>query len=66
MQREEIDDELKKVSFDYFYWYSRFEFALKENHFLKDEQAGAKAEANWEKFRERHSGVTMFQMRHVG
>jgi hypothetical protein len=52
MQREEIDDELKNVSFDYFYWYSRFEFALKEHHFLKNEQAGANAEVNWKKFQE--------------
>lgn len=56
MQREEIGAELKDVAFDYFYWYSRFEFALKEHHFLKDEQAGAKAEASWKKFQEKHSG----------
>jgi hypothetical protein len=54
MQRDEIDDELKDASFDYFYWYSRFEFALKENRYLKEHQAGAKAEPNWKAFREKH------------
>jgi len=51
---DEIDDELREISFDYFYWFSRFEFALKENNYLKDKTAGAKAEPNWEEFRERY------------
>lgn len=51
MRRDEIGDQLKDVSFDFFYWFSRFEFALKENNFLKDHRAGAKAEPGWEEFR---------------
>ena len=50
MRREEIDNELKDASFEYFYWFSRFEFALKENKCLKDHTQGAKAEPSWEEF----------------
>lgn len=54
MERDKIDSELKDTSFDYFYWHSRFEFALKENKYLKKHQRGAKAEPSWEKFQEKH------------
>ncbi|MCE9684008.1 hypothetical protein [Halomonas alkalisoli] len=50
MQREQVDKELKDSSFEFFYWFSRFEFALKENGFLKDHLPGAKAEPSWEDF----------------
>lgn len=53
MRLKEIDDDLKKISFEFFYWFSRFEFALKENNFLKDKNVGTKAEPNWEEFREK-------------
>ena len=53
MRLEEIDNDLKKISFEFFYWFSRFEFALKENNFLKDKNVDAKAEPNWEEFREK-------------
>ncbi len=53
MQREKIGKELEKVSFDFFYRFSRFEFALKENRYLKNEKVGKKAEASWEKFAKR-------------
>lgn len=59
MRLEEIDDDLKKISFEFFYWFSRFEFALKENNFLKDKNVGSKAEPNWEEFRE------MFKNRYI-
>ena len=55
MRREEIDIELKDATFEYFFWFSRFEFALKENKYLKDHTQGAKAEPSWEQFREKHS-----------
>ncbi len=48
---DKIDDDLKDISFKFFYWFSRFEFALKENDYLKDNTVGAKAEPNWEKFK---------------
>jgi hypothetical protein len=54
MRRDEIDNELKDASFDYFYWFSRFEFSLKENKYLKDHRAGVKAEPSWEEFRKKH------------
>ena len=54
MQKDEIDIELQNTAFDYFYWFSRFEFALKENRYLKNHQAGAKAEPDWETFIKRY------------
>ena len=54
MRKDEIDHELKDVSFDYFYWFSRFEFALKEKGYLKNHNVGAKAEPSWVEFRERY------------
>lgn len=54
MRYDELSEELKIASFEFFYWFSRFEFVLKENGFLKSEESGAKAEPSWEKFRERY------------
>jgi len=56
MQKADIDSELKECAFEYFYWFSRFEFALKENKYLKDKRAGAGAKSNWEEFRLKHQG----------
>jgi hypothetical protein len=56
MRQEEISDELKSASFEYFYWFSRFEFLLKENGFLKLEEVGAKAEPSWDSFRGKYKG----------
>jgi hypothetical protein len=50
MQREKIDTELSSLAFDFFFWYSRFEFALKEHKYLKSYTVGAKAEAGWDEF----------------
>jgi hypothetical protein len=56
MQRDEIDTELSSLAFEFFFWYSRFEFALKERKYLKSYTVGAKAEAGWDKFvKEWHS-----------
>ena len=55
MRREDIDAQLKDASFEFFYWFSRFEFALKGNNCLKDHEPGAKAEPSWEEFQEKHS-----------
>ena len=52
MRREEISKELESASFEYFYWFSRFEFALKKNKLLKRMDPGAKAEPSWEAFKE--------------
>ncbi len=56
MRREAIDHELKDLSFELFYWFSRFEFALKENRYLKSEENGSKAEPDWGKFVEDNHG----------
>lgn len=53
MRHDEISEELKESSFEYFYWFSRFEFVLKENGFLKSEDQGAKAEPSWGKFKDK-------------
>lgn len=54
MRREEIDQDLRNLAFDFFYWFSRFEFALKEKRFLKSETTGARAEPDWDKFVKAH------------
>lgn len=45
-----MPQELTTVAYDFFFWFSRFEFALKENHFLKSRVVGAPAEPGWHKF----------------
>jgi hypothetical protein len=50
MRREDIAGVLSNRAFEFFYWYSRFEFALKENRYLKTHLVGAKAEPGWDEF----------------
>lgn len=50
MSKPEISDELSQLAFEFFYWFSRFEFCLKENGFLKSEKAGDRAEPGWNGF----------------
>lgn len=50
MRREEIDSQLSALAFDFFYWFSRFEFALKENGYLKSHEPGQRAEPGWGDF----------------
>lgn len=50
MRKEEINNELTSLAFDFFYWFSRFEFALKENRVLKKDEAGCNSEPGWDKF----------------
>ncbi|WLB84511.1 hypothetical protein [Bradyrhizobium elkanii] len=57
MRREDIDQDLRNLAFDFFYWFSRFEFALKEKRFLKDNTVGARAEPDWDKFVKAHRGA---------
>lgn len=54
MRHDDIPDDLKRLAFDFFYWFSRFEFALKEARCLKSTEEGAKAEVNWDRFIEKH------------
>jgi len=53
MRHEEVNQELRSVVFDYFYWFSRFEFALKENGYLKKGPRSI-AQADWVKFIDLH------------
>jgi hypothetical protein len=50
MRHEEISRELRDLAFDFFYWFSRFEFALKAAPYLEDDKVGARAMPGWEKF----------------
>jgi hypothetical protein len=57
MHQTQITNDLKNVSFEFFYWFSRFEFALKENGYLKDTSVGAKAEPSWKAFVDKWSAT---------
>ena len=50
MRHDDIPDDLKRLAFDFFYWFSRFEFALKNARYLRSTEEGAKAEVNWDEF----------------
>lgn len=50
MQREAVTSNLTIEAFNFFFWFSRFEFALKENGYLKSHEAGANAEPGWDEF----------------
>src|SRR6266404_7853050 len=50
MCRDRVTDHLSRVAFDFFYCFSRFEFALKENGYLRDMTVGAPAEPGWGDF----------------
>lgn len=50
MRREEIYSELSERAFEFFYWFSRFEAALKENKMLRSARPGDAAQADWSQF----------------
>jgi len=56
MRREEIAENLSALAFDFFFCFSRFEFALKENAYLRNHTVGAIAEPGWEEFVEKWHG----------
>lgn len=53
VRRNEINDDLKELAFDFLYFFARFEFALKANGYLKKPGSGQPAEAGWKLFIER-------------
>lgn len=57
MRKDEISENLKERAFDFFYWFSRFEYALKENQFLQHCGVGDNAEPGWDVFVERYAGA---------
>lgn len=50
MRHDEISDELRPLVYEFFFWFSRFEYALKEARFLKYPNVGDRAEPGWNKF----------------
>lgn len=50
MRKEEISSDLSAHAFEFFYCFSRFEFSLKENEYLKCEKPGSNAEPGWKKY----------------
>lgn len=57
MRRDEINNELKNLAFEFFYSFSRFEFTLKENKLLKSIQPGKNAEPGWVAFSSKYKRV---------
>lgn len=50
MQLEETTQAVTKSACDFFYFFSRFEFALKANGYLKSRRPGNRAEPDWNMF----------------
>ncbi|WP_286799236.1 hypothetical protein [Pandoraea sp. 64-18] len=63
IHRDDIDDVMKNLAFDFFYRFSRFEFALKENGKVKAGRRGV-AEPDWTAFIEEHE--TTYQLSERG
>ncbi|MCI1015308.1 hypothetical protein HWE04_15730 [Herbaspirillum sp. C7C2] len=49
MKKDSIDAELKEIAFNFFWSFTRVEFALKENHFVKPGRYG-EAQPDWDAF----------------
>jgi hypothetical protein len=50
MQRGAVDGNLSQLAFEFFFAFSRFEFALKENQYLKTHAPGMRAEPGWSEY----------------
>lgn len=50
MRHDEIPNDLRPLVYDFFFWFSRFEYALKEARILKNPESGANAEPGWTRF----------------
>lgn len=57
MRLDQIDRQLRFLAFDFFYWFSRFEYVLKARGFLKSRVIGATAEPNWDIFVWKYRGA---------
>ena len=57
MQYETASGALTHKAFEFFFWFSRFEAALKESGFLKSDTEGDIAEPSWEKFVEAYAAI---------
>ena len=56
MKRNDVTPELQAAAFEFLFWFSRFEYALKKNGYLKSTDTGKKAEPNWDGFVKRNRG----------
>ena len=50
MRKADVAPDLSSIAFNFFFWFSRFECALKEGGYLKSHVVGSKAEPGWEEF----------------
>lgn len=50
MQINNISQDIRELAFEFLYWFSRLEFALKERGYLMDRKPGAKAKVDWQCF----------------
>ncbi|MFD2430372.1 hypothetical protein ACFSUK_24345 [Sphingobium scionense] len=56
MRYEEVGDDLRPLIYDFFFWFSRFESALKEANWLVAHDIGAPALPGWKDFVAAHEG----------
>lgn len=56
MRYEEVRDDLRPLIYDFFFWFSRFEYALKEANWLVSHDIGAPARPGWKDFITAHEG----------
>ncbi|PWJ83729.1 hypothetical protein C7441_108123 [Pseudaminobacter salicylatoxidans] len=56
MRHEEVEEDLWPLICDFFFWFSRFESALKENNWLQSKTVNATALADWKGFVEAYGG----------
>lgn len=57
MRHDEVKADLQQLAFDFFFWFSRFEYALKDAHFLRSEEVGIPAEPSWKKFCQKYREI---------
>lgn len=50
MRRDELSTKVQQLAFEFFFGFSRFEFALKENGYLENHKEGAPAKPGWSEF----------------
>ena len=50
MKREDVDEQLSLLASEFLYKFSRFEFALKENNYLRNRKPGTPALPGWKEF----------------
>lgn len=50
MRHDKIEEDLRPLVFEFFFWFSRFESALKENGWLQSKAVGAPARPDWKAF----------------